>query len=166
MIKKIILFLFPFLLFAKIAKAVCPVCTVAVCAGVGLSRWLGIDDLITGIWIGGLTVSVIIWTLDWFGRKQINFIGKIIITTLVYYLFILGSLHFTDILWHPLNKFWGVDKILFGTIIGTFIFLFSVWFHNFLKRKNNDKSYFPYQKVAIPILFLIIISLIFYYLIS
>lgn len=38
------------LIFAKKALAVCPICTVAVGAGVGLSRCLGIDDSITGLW--------------------------------------------------------------------------------------------------------------------
>jgi len=37
----------------------CPVCTIAVTAGVGLSRWLGVDDLISGLWVGGLLVSLI-----------------------------------------------------------------------------------------------------------
>lgn len=32
-----------------IAKAVCPVCIVAVASGVGLCRFLGIDDAITGL---------------------------------------------------------------------------------------------------------------------
>jgi len=33
-----------FLISTKV-YAICPVCTVAVAGGVGLSRWLGIDDL-------------------------------------------------------------------------------------------------------------------------
>jgi hypothetical protein len=33
---------------------VCPVCTIAVAGGVGLCRYLGIDDLISGSWIGAL----------------------------------------------------------------------------------------------------------------
>ena len=56
------LYIFPIiavgLLFAKKALAVCPICTVAVATGIGFSRWLGIDDTITGLWIGGLTVSL------------------------------------------------------------------------------------------------------------
>ena len=39
-----ILLLLPF-----ITKAVCPVCTVAIASGVGLCRYLGIDDLISGL---------------------------------------------------------------------------------------------------------------------
>lgn len=39
--------------------AICPVCTVAVGTDVGLCRWLGIDDVLSGIWIGGLIISMI-----------------------------------------------------------------------------------------------------------
>ncbi|MCX6758247.1 MAG: hypothetical protein NTX14_00895, partial [Candidatus Nealsonbacteria bacterium] len=53
------------LLTARPALAVCPICTVAVGAGLGLSRWFGIDDSISGLWIGGLIVSFILWTIDW-----------------------------------------------------------------------------------------------------
>ena len=73
------LYIFPIiavgLLFAKKALAVCPICTVAAATGIGFSRWLGIDDTITGLWIGGLTVSLITWTIDWLGKKNIRFKG-------------------------------------------------------------------------------------------
>jgi hypothetical protein len=42
------------LFFAETASAICPLCTIAVGAGVGLSRWIGVDDAVTGLWIGGL----------------------------------------------------------------------------------------------------------------
>jgi len=54
---------------AQKVLAVCPLCTVAVGAGVGLSRWLGIDDVITGLWIGGLIVSLIAWSENWLDKK-------------------------------------------------------------------------------------------------
>lgn len=53
-----------FLLFGVQVQAVCPVCTVAVGAGVGFSRYLGIDDTIAGLWIGALIVSVSMWTIN------------------------------------------------------------------------------------------------------
>ncbi len=31
----------------------CPVCSISIGVGVGLCRYLGIDDLISGVWIGG-----------------------------------------------------------------------------------------------------------------
>jgi len=60
--KNILIFLFIVDLFLpSYALAVCPVCSIAVAGGVGLSRWLGIDDTISGIWIGGLIISLAIW---------------------------------------------------------------------------------------------------------
>jgi len=51
------------------AHAVCPICTVAVGAGLGVSRWIGIDDSITGLWIGGLILSSGLWMADFIRKK-------------------------------------------------------------------------------------------------
>ena len=153
-------------LAAKTTLAVCPVCTVAVGAGVGFSRWLGVDDLITGTWIGGLLVSMIMWTIDWLNRKQIKFKGRKILVTLAYYIIIIVPLYFSGIIGHPYNEFCGLDKLLFGIIVGSFGFLAGVILNNFLKKKNQNKVYFPFQKVVIPISILIIASIILYIIIK
>ena len=146
------------------AQAVCPVCTVAVGAGLGLSRWLGIDDTITGIWIGGLTVSLIGWTINWLNKKNIVFYGRKIAITLGYYALIIGPLYYQEIIGHELNKLWGVDKLILGVITGSLGFLsFALWYEK-LKQKNNGHAYFPLQKVAMPVGILAILSLIFYFL--
>ena len=54
------------------ASAVCPVCTVAVGAGLESARLLGVDDVITGIWAGGLTLSVFFWTAGWLKKHNIK----------------------------------------------------------------------------------------------
>jgi len=54
------------------AFAICPVCTIAIGAGLGLSRWLGVDDVISGIWIGGLLVSTSLWTVNWLRSKKLT----------------------------------------------------------------------------------------------
>jgi len=61
---------------------------------------------------------------------------------------------------HPQNKLWGMDKLLAGIIVGSVVFILSVLFNDFLKKKNQGKVYFPFQRVVIPILFLIIASYI------
>jgi hypothetical protein len=160
--KILIFFLSVFSLFAFGAKAVCPVCVVAVGSGVGLCRWLGIDDVITGLWIGGLTVAVIIWFLDWLAKRNINFKFKNILVWVSFYVFVLFPLYSFNIIGHPLNKIWGTDKLLFGIFLGSFAFLFSIFLNGFLKKKNNGKVFFPYQKVAIPVLLLLILSIVFY----
>lgn len=154
------------LIFAKKALAVCPICAVAVGTGVGLSRWLGIDDSITGLWIGGLIVSMITWTIIWFSGRNIDFKGRNVITAIGYYLLIVAPLCFTGIIGNPLNSLCGcgLDKLLLGVIAGSSAFYFgAVWYYH-LKEKNQGHAYFPFQKVAMPISPLIILSAVFYFL--
>lgn len=157
--------LFFFSLFAATtAFAICPLCTFAVGAGIGLAQYLGIDDTITGIWIGGLIVSLIAWTIHWLDKKNMHFCGRKIFITIIYYGITIVPLYIYGIMGHTLNKMWGIDKILLGIIVGSVIFFSGVISYGQLKKKNNNKAYFPFQKVIMPILPLIILSIIFYYL--
>jgi len=153
-------------LFAKKALAVCPICTIAVGAGVGLSRWLGIDDTITGLWIGGLTVSIITWTESWLEKKNIRFKGRIFVNIISYYSLIIIPLYYAKIIGNPINTLCicGLDKLLFGIIVGSFAFWFGASWYFYLKEKNNNHAYFPFQKVVMPISPLIILSIIYYFL--
>jgi len=160
--KILALFLILFFAVAGSAKAVCPVCVVAVGGGLGISRWLGVDDVISSLWIGALLASLSFWTIDWLEKKNWKFIFYKPITWFLYYGLTVGPLYYYELIGHPLNKIFGVDKILFGVIIGTAVFLFGTWFNGFLKLKNNGKQYFNYQKVVVPFLSLITVSLIFY----
>ncbi len=47
----------------------CPVCTVTVIAGLGISRLLGIDDAVTSLWIGGFILSFSFITISWIDKK-------------------------------------------------------------------------------------------------
>jgi len=157
------------LVFAEKALAVCPICTIAVGAGVGFSRWLGIDDTITGLWIGGLIVSLIIWTLDWLNRKNIRFKGRNILTALIYYAFLIFPLYFAGLIGGGQNSLfcwcgWYFDKLTLGVIVGSISFWFGAEWYYFLKEKNNGRAYFPFQKVVLPISPLILLSIIFYFL--
>lgn len=155
-------------LFAKKALAVCPICTIAVSAGVGLSRWLGIDDSVTGLWIGGLTVSMIVWTESWLDKKNINFKGRIYANIVGYYALIIIPLYYSKIIGNPLNTLCvcGLDKLFFGIISGSIAFWCGASWYFYLKEKNNGHAYFPFQKVVMPIAPLIILSFIYYFLIS
>lgn len=153
-------------LIAKQALAVCPICTVAVGAGVGFSRWLGIDDSIIGLWIGGLTVSMITWTISWLDKKNIHFKGRMLTTVIGYYLLIVVPLYFMNIIGNPLNTiyFRGLDKLAIGILVGSIAFWFGASWYYHLKEKNGGHAYFPFQKVVMPISPLIIMSIIFYFL--
>lgn len=147
---------------AHTAQAVCPVCTLAIGAGVGLSRYLGIDDSISGVWIGGMIVSSAFWLANWATKKKIRILDNKIVSLVIFYLFVLPPLFFTNIMGHPLNTIIGIDKLLIGTVTGSILFLTSVKIDNYLRSQNNGKVHIYYQKVIIPLSLLVFASLIFY----
>lgn len=142
--------------------AVCPICTIAVGAGIGLAQWLGIDDTITGLWIGGFTVSLIVWTTTWLTKKNIRFFGRKPLIVVLYYGLILIPLYYKGIIGHELNKLWGIDKLLLGIIVGSVLFSAGTIWYEYLKKQNDGKSYFRLQKILMPIAPLIIMSFVFY----
>ncbi|MFA4942544.1 MAG: hypothetical protein WC564_02815 [Patescibacteria group bacterium] len=146
------------------ASAFCPVCVVAAGAGLGFSRWLGIDDVITSLWIGGLLVAVSAWTVEWLMKKKVNFKGMSFLTYLAYYAMVIIPFYSTGFIGHPFNRLWNIDKILLGIIIGSLAFYFvGVWYQH-LKRKNDNRAHFPFQKVVMPLGSLLVLSFIFYFL--
>ncbi len=148
--------------WANLARAVCPICVVAIAGGLGLSRWLGVDDVVSSIWIGAFLLATVFWTLVGMKLRDWKFPYDKAVIFLAYYLLVFVPLHYAGILWHPQNTIWGMDKIIFGTTVGTIMFLLSYWLHAYLKHKNGGKSFFPYQKVVLPVVILLITSLIFY----
>ncbi len=153
--------------FALKASAICPVCVVAVGAGLGLSEYLGIDDTIAGVWIGGLLVAVSLWTINWFNKKNWQFGQKDlrdIVVFILYYSLAIWPLFSKDLIGSPYNRLYGLDKLVLGIITGSLIFAAVSAWYIYLKKKNNGHAHFPFQKVVMPLSALIIFSLIFYFL--
>lgn len=142
--------------------ALCPVCTVAIAGGLGLSRWLKVDDTISGIWIGALIASSIYWTINVLNRRKINFFARDFVISFAYYALILLPLYYSDIIGHPFNMIWGLDKLIVGTIFGSIIFILSAGFYSWLKKNNNGRAHFPFEKIVISLSSLAVISLIFF----
>jgi hypothetical protein len=148
--------------FASTALAICPVCVVGVGAGVGLTRWLKIDDTITGLWIGALTVSLIAWTIEWLKKKNIDFKGRNLITIIAYYAMVFWPLHSLEAVGNGFNTIWGMDKLIFSIVLGSISFFgFEKWYRSM--RAKRGKSMFRYQKVIWPMIPLIVFSIIFFF---
>lgn len=148
------------------AQAVCPICVVAVGAGLGLSEYLGIDDTIAGLWIGGLLIALTLWTINWLNKRNWRFGQRDlrnILVAILYYGLTIWPLWSRDLIGLPQNRFWGIDKLILGIGLGTLAFLgASLWYTRIKNRRG--KALFPFQKVAMPVGFLVILSLIFYFL--
>jgi len=144
--------------------AVCPVCTVGVVAGLGLSRWLKIDDTVSGVWIGGVLASFSGMTVNWLKAKKINFFLMPTLVVLVVYASVVVPLYYSEIIGHSLNTLWGLDKLILGIGIGSILFIGGATTYIILKAKNNGRAHFPFEKIVLPITPLIIASIVFYYL--
>jgi hypothetical protein len=144
----------------------CPVCTVTVIAGLGLSRLLGIDDLITSIWIGGFILSFSFITIDWINKKW----PKLLIEKYTYpiivlmYLLVLIPLKLNGSIGIAANTLWGIDKILLGTIVGSVVFMIGIMADKF-QRIRFKKIFFPFQKVVFPVVALLLTSIVFWFVI-
>jgi len=130
---------------------VCPVCTVAVAAGVGILREFGVSDWITGMWFGALIVSSIAWMINWLDRKNIHFLFRKILVIVVFYALFILPLYPMHIISNPL---------LWGVLIGTFVFILSLLADKYLRSLNESKVMIKWQKVIIPIVFLTIASIV------
>ena len=149
-----------------VSNNMCPVCTVSVIAGLSLSRILGIDDVITSLWIGAFILSFSFVMIDWIGKKwpkiKIKDLRLTIPVIISMYLFVLIPFKLNGTIGIDRNTLFGIDKIVLGIIVGSVVFLLGVWADKKV-RKIKGKQLFIYQKVVFPVLALILISLVFYF---
>jgi hypothetical protein len=150
-------------LIANKAEAFCPVCTVAAGAGVGLARWLGIDDTITGLWIGALLTSITFWTANWMSKKGWGFRGLTLLLGIFYVFIVVVPLFYIGVMGHPWNTLWGVDKLGLGMVVGAVFFYIAEKLYHSLKKKNNNHAHFPFEKVVLPVVTMLLLSDIFYF---
>lgn len=141
----------------------CQLCTAAIIGGLGLSRWLKVDDTISGVWIGAFLITIIYYSIQFLENKKIKFKGRNFAVALIYYLISILPLYFYDIIGHPLNKIFILDKFLVGIIAGSALFTGSVILYSWMKKKNGGHAHFPLEKVMIPVVSLLIASTIFYF---
>ena len=163
--KKILFGFITAIMASSVAYAFCPVCTVAVGAGLEGARILGVADVITGLWAGGLMLSLAAWTESYMRKHGITNPVLILLNYIVYY----GILMLIYVLpvGHPTLIFnattmWGVDQFLLGVVVGSLTFwVAGKWYEN-IKTRNGGHAWFPFQKVVWPLGALIIVTLIFW----
>jgi len=153
-----------FLALPAKALAVCQViCPVIVGGTLTLMEEYGIDNSISGLWIGGALVLCSLITVDWLKKWKSHWI----ITLLVFILFYAGTfipLYFKHIVGDPTKELWGIDKTLMGVTIGSIFFYLGDLAYAFIKAKNGGHAWFPFQKAVMPVIPLAIFSAIFYFL--
>jgi hypothetical protein len=118
----------------------CPICTVGLGAGISLSRYLGISDLISGLWIGAFIGSVLLISIKrWY----------LFIISVSFFIYMVISYE------HFITK-----ELSCGTALGIVLFSISYKIDNDLRE--NKRPLFSFQKVIIPLAILLIFSLFLY----
>ena len=150
---------------AGVAHAFCPVCTVAVGAGLEGARIMGVSDVITGLWAGGLMLSLAAWTDAYMYDHGIKSRFLRLLNYVVYF-GLLALIYFLP-MGNPTLRFnattiWGIDQFLLGVIVGSLVFLGAGKWYESIKAHNNGHAWFPFQKVVWPLGALLIVTLIFY----
>ena len=166
---KKLVFALPALLIPGSAQAVCPLCVVAIGAGLGLSEYLGIDDNISGSWIGAMLIATAWWNINWFNKKKIwqkHWQIRNILTILAYYLLVVAPLFAQGLIGKSGRTLFGLDKLALGIALGTLVFIISEFWYNNIKKKNGGHAQFPFQKVVMPVMNLAILDLLFYLLVN
>lgn len=148
------------LLFALLAMAptsvlanpACPVCTIAVGAGLDIARRLGVPDSIVGLWAGALLTLLGYWMLKWMDKKNWHFRGR---DTLVILLSVsmIGFVYLGTVKYNPVSICGGfvMDPVLFGTICGALILIGTGKLYQWMKQRNGGHAHFPFEKVVLPI---------------
>ena len=136
-----------------------PICAIGIASGLGISSWLGIDEITLGLWIGALILSLSIQFNIFLTKKGKSFPFSFWIifggTWALSFLPILKTIT-SD----PSCNIFGFPRVICGSILGILTLFLADKANLFVIDKHNKKVYFYYQKVIIPIIGLIIASVI------
>ena len=135
--------------------AQCPVCIVTVGGGLLIAKKLGIDDLLTALWISGLNTAISFWFVSFIKKPKI--LQNPFLWTAIMFISTLFYFTLTKQMYHKNNTFLHIDKVLVGLVMGMIVWLLGIGADRAIRKYNNGKVLFYYQKVIVP-LFLLIAS--------
>ncbi|KKU09904.1 MAG: hypothetical protein UX13_C0026G0020 [Candidatus Woesebacteria bacterium GW2011_GWB1_45_5] len=155
-----------YMLFPVPVSAHCPLCVAGAAAGVTLTRWVGVDDSITGIWIAALLGATAFW-LEMFLVRKLKSVKKEILRPILY-VFVIGTTLWSFYKFNliiRMSQIFGLDKLTFGIVSGGILFYLVDAVDDALIKKNG-KVLFPYQRIIVSLGSMIVLSLAIYILIN
>ncbi len=148
---------------AAVANPACPICTIAIGAGVGVAQKLGVPVAIVGLWAGALLTLLGYWLVKFFDKRGWKFWGR---NALLIGLSVamIAFAYVGDIDYSP-QWFMGfiyIDPILFGTLVGMILFILVEKLYEWMKAKNGGHAHFPFERVVLPVVALALVSWLMY----
>ena len=145
-----------FYLLPREALAHCPLCTAGAVAGLFLSRWLGIDDSITGVWMAAFLAASSLWAANSLKKKYIP--GQNTLIYLAVFASTIWSFYAFKLVSEHAGLIMGIPKLIFGMWAGGILFYF-VDILNLAIKKVRGKSLFPYQSIVFSLDSMLFLSL-------
>lgn len=149
------------MIFVKPILAQCPVCIITVGGGMFIAKKFGVDDLYMSLWLSALNTVIALWMAPKFKIKLIN---NPIFLSILFLAFSLLYFQTTSQFGAITNTIFGINKVIFGHILGLFLVIAGSFTDKYIKSKREGKVLFYYQKVVFPLSYLIISTLIFKFL--
>lgn len=143
----------------------CPLCTAATIVGVSVTRSLGWDDAVVGVFVGAMIVSSALWINNILKKKGVGGYEGLRIFSLTVFTFVLTVVTFYFAgLFGPANTYriFGIEKILFGALSGGAVTFVSFFASNVIKSHNNGQVAFSYQTIILTFGVLILNAVIFW----
>lgn len=170
--KKLIAFLLmpsAYLLVPSAVSAHCPLCVAGAAAGITLTRWIGVDDSITGVWIAALLGATAFWLYSWLITKDFSFVKKYkqFLKPLIYLAVFVSTIwsFYKFQLVIRMSQIFGFDKLTFGMLTGGVLF-YLVDILDDLTIKRKGKVFFPYQRIVVSLGSMLFLSIGIYILIN
>ena len=150
----------------QLALAHCPLCVAGAAGGLTLTRIVGIDDSISGVWIGALIGSMSFWS-EKIIYKKIKILPLSILRLIMYFVFftltIASFYQFKLVI--RMGDIFGFDKLTFGIVSGGILFYLVDLVDDYIIKKNS-KVFFPYQRVVVSLGSMLVLSIAIYILIN
>jgi hypothetical protein len=145
-----------FLLSPAPAFAHCPLCVAGAGAGLSISRLLGIDDSITGIWFAAFLGATSMWGANSLRKKYIPLQNTVVY--IFFFALTIWSFYRFNLVNEHAGLIMGAPKLIFGMVAGgTLFYLADVG--NGLIRKINGKVLFPYQPIVFSLGAMVLLSI-------
>ena len=139
-----------------LANPACAVCTVAIGASLSVARKMGVEDSIVGLWAGALLTLLGYWSIMFFDKRNWHFRGRDFLLLLLS-VGMIGFIYVAEVDYTPVViwKIFYMDTILFSSLLGMLIYIGSQKLYQRMKAGDGGHAHFPFEKVVLPIVFLL-----------
>lgn len=150
----------------NVASAMCPLCTAGAAIGLSIARYYGVDDIVIGLWLGALAVSTALWINNVVKKRiksnAVPFQGTLIVTAVIASTIVPFYLAgFFNGMTGMIDTIFGINRLVFGTVIGGLVMFLGPTLSNFIKKKRQ--AVFPFQSIILTLGLLTLLSVLFWY---